>query len=283
MAEDLRLYSDFFQHPKTQMLRRRLGSEGVLALLQLWTAAANNYPDGDLAGKTDEFLEMAAGWTLEPTALTKSLRELAFLDGEEGDSRLHNWAERQPYTSKRPERQEHGKKAADARWKKAQNNQKRSERLAMAQKRGCHTDAEWEALLQACGSACVRCGREGTAAMERDHIVPLFHDESSDAIDNLQPLCKSCNSARGPETVDYRPSNWKQRMVRMLTDARSIAHFETGNTPSPPATPSPPTKSKAKEEKLVCTPPAPATAEDWDELHKTIAKVAALGRAKAMA
>jgi 5-methylcytosine-specific restriction endonuclease McrA len=41
--------------------------------------------------------------------------------------------------------------------------------------------------------------------LERDHIVPIYQG-GSDAITNIQPLCKRCNCAKGPETTD-----WAQR------------------------------------------------------------------------
>ena len=84
MAEDLRLYADFFEHPKTQLLKQRLGCEGILALQRLWCAAVNNWRDGNLSGKSDSLLEMAAGWTGETGALIRALREAGFLDGKEG-------------------------------------------------------------------------------------------------------------------------------------------------------------------------------------------------------
>ena len=40
MNSDFRVSVDFFAHHKTKKLRRRLGYEGVVALLQLWAYAA---------------------------------------------------------------------------------------------------------------------------------------------------------------------------------------------------------------------------------------------------
>ncbi|HLV86632.1 MAG TPA: HNH endonuclease [Candidatus Sulfotelmatobacter sp.] len=240
MAEDLRLYSDFFSHAKTQMLQRRLGCDGVLSLLRLWTAAADNYADGDLADKTDEFIEITAGWIGAPGALAKALREVGFLDGQELSSSLHNWAERQPYVCKRSQRVEQATEAANARWRKEGNNKKRAERLADAQAKGKHRDAEWQELIRVCGRCCARCGREGQ--LHKDHIIPLYQG-GSDAIDNLQPLCESCNKEKGPDSIDFRPPNWKELMLTACSE-----HADR-NAPTHP--PYPPTKSKAKE-KLEC-------------------------------
>lgn len=241
MAEDLRLYSDFFSHAKTQILQRRHGSDGVLALLRLWTAAANNYADGNLAGKSDEFIEITAGWNGESGSLTKALREIGFLDGDELNSSLHNWPERQPYVCGRSERVEQATKAANSRWEKERSNKKRAERLAVARAKGTHTEAEWQAMLQICGRCCARCGREGL--LQADHIVPIYQS-GSDAIDNLQPLCESCNKQKGSDPIDFRPPNWKTLML--------VACAEHADRNAPTHPPVPPTKSKAKEKNLEC-------------------------------
>lgn len=84
----------------------------------------------------------------------------------------------------------------------------RSERLAAARSRGTHTDAEWDSLLCFCGGVCVRCGSDQN--VQKDHIVPLFMPSASDAIENLQPLCGSCNSGKGHDCTDYRPDGWRE-------------------------------------------------------------------------
>lgn len=58
---------------------------------------------------------------------------------------------------------------------------------------GSHTKIEWEAVRDFYGHRCAGCGVGGT--LEKDHIVPLCAGGSDLAI-NLQPLCKSCNSAK---------------------------------------------------------------------------------------
>lgn len=67
---------------------------------------------------------------------------------------------------------------------------------------GSYTSAEWNALLDACGHKCLRCGRSGVK-LTVDHIVPVILGGTSN-IDNIQPLCKSCNSSKHKKIVNYR-------------------------------------------------------------------------------
>jgi hypothetical protein len=78
-----------------------------------------------------------------------------------------------------------------------------------ARSKGTHTDIEWAALFSACGSACLKCG--ATEKVERDHITPIYQG-GSDSIENIQPLCRSCNGAKGPDNTDLRPENWRGRL-----------------------------------------------------------------------
>lgn len=96
----------------------------------------------------------------------------------------------------------------------------RSERLIAAREKGRHTDAEWNALREFCGLKCVRCGADGH--QDRDHIKPIYQG-GSDGIDNIQPLCAKCNSSKGPEDVDHRPSGWRSFVERSLS-VRSANH-----------------------------------------------------------
>jgi uncharacterized protein YdaU (DUF1376 family) len=89
---------------------------------------------------------------------------------------------------------------------KEQNAQLRAQRLAEARVRGSHTEEEWQALLQVCGHRCLKCGGANPG---KDHIVSLYLG-GSDAIENLQPLCGSCNSRKGPDATDLRPDGWRQ-------------------------------------------------------------------------
>ena len=67
--------------------------------------------------------------------------------------------------------------------------------------------------MEFCGDRrCVRCGNETDGGPCKDHILPIYQG-GSDAIENLQPMCRSCNSAKTSEAVDYRPDGWRNALV----------------------------------------------------------------------
>lgn len=72
-----------------------------------------------------------------------------------------------------------------------------------AKLRGSHTEDEWRAMLDHCGHRCVSCGCKPDS-LTKDHIVPISLG-GSDAITNLQPLCRQCNSTNKFTHADMRP------------------------------------------------------------------------------
>lgn len=63
---------------------------------------------------------------------------------------------------------------------------------------GSHTPEEWQAILERFGPHCPACGR--TEKLTQDHVIPLTRG-GSDAADNLQPLCDSCNKRKGNRLI----------------------------------------------------------------------------------
>jgi len=71
------------------------------------------------------------------------------------------------------------------------------------------TQAEWENLKAEYDYRCVCCGRqEPNIELTVDHIVPLTQEVKS-TIENIQPLCRSCNSRKGTKVINYRTKERK--------------------------------------------------------------------------
>jgi len=67
---------------------------------------------------------------------------------------------------------------------------------------GSHTKQEWIELVARYGGKCVGCGYSGPK-LTKDHIVPISKGGTHN-IDNIQPLCRSCNSKKGVQSIDLR-------------------------------------------------------------------------------
>ena len=69
---------------------------------------------------------------------------------------------------------------------------------------GSYTAEEWSRLKEQTGNRCLCCGTPATETLLTvDHVVPLVQG-GRNSIDNLQPLCKSFNSRKHTQMVDYR-------------------------------------------------------------------------------
>lgn len=81
---------------------------------------------------------------------------------------------------------------------------------------GTFTDKEWKALCVVYDNRCVCCGRH--TRLVPDHVIPTSKG-GVNTIQNIQPLCRPCNSSKNDRTIDYRD------------------HPFTGSVPVPPKTP----------------------------------------------
>ncbi len=92
------------------------------------------------------------------------------------------------------------------------NAAKNRRRTKQTQAGGSYTAEEWKSLCAYYGNKCLRCGRDDVK-LAADHVIPVSKGGSSN-IDNIQPLCKSCNSVKRDKHIDYRsnagPFRWLQ-------------------------------------------------------------------------
>lgn len=78
------------------------------------------------------------------------------------------------------------------------SRQRRHDDMESARLLGTHTAREWWALIKATDYTCHYCGKR-TRYMTKDHRIPVSRG-GSDAIDNIVPACKPCNSSKSNMT-----------------------------------------------------------------------------------
>jgi 5-methylcytosine-specific restriction endonuclease McrA len=81
-------------------------------------------------------------------------------------------------------------------------NQKRQRRARKKGIGGQISVKEWNELKNKYGNICLCCKRKDIE-LTMDHIIPL--NPGMHTVDNIQPLCRSCNSKKKRKTIDYRP------------------------------------------------------------------------------
>jgi len=99
MNTDIRLSIEFWDHPKSVKLERRLGIKAVKCLQLLWCWVAKNTPSGDLSHLDNEDIEIAARWDGEQGAFATALCDLRWIDVDENGRRLHEWGIHNPWAA----------------------------------------------------------------------------------------------------------------------------------------------------------------------------------------
>lgn len=84
-------------------------------------------------------------------------------------------------------------------WEKHQ----RQRRNSWGIKEGYVAHHRFIALCNSFGNRCVACGQH-RKHLQLDHVVP-YAAGGTHELDNIQPLCGSCNKYKSIKTIDFRP------------------------------------------------------------------------------
>jgi len=83
-------------------------------------------------------------------------------------------------------------------------------RARIANAEGSYTLEEWQELKRFYDYRCLCCGQqEPDISLTVDHVQPITRG-GSNFIDNIQPLCHSCNASKGTRHIDYRTKNLRE-------------------------------------------------------------------------
>ena len=83
---------------------------------------------------------------------------------------------------------------------------------------GSYTTEQWEILTSFFNGVCPVCLKH-INKFSVDHIIPITKPGSSHWIDNIQPICRRCNSSKHDHTRDYRPEfvkEWAANEMRKI-------------------------------------------------------------------
>lgn len=123
--------------------------------------------------------------------------------------------------SRTTRRTEAGTAAAEKRWGAAADRKTRAQRLSEARGKGTHTESEWVTFTSVF-NRCVRCKTPADELVGnklcKDHIIPIYQG-GDDTIENLQPVCRECNSIKSQEVVDYREKcmpGWREMYAKRM-------------------------------------------------------------------
>jgi hypothetical protein len=85
------------------------------------------------------------------------------------------------------------------------NNRRR--RIRLNETEGSHSLEEWENLKIFYNFMCLCCKKnEPAITLTEDHIIPISIG-GSDYINNIQPLCRNCNSKKNNKIISFLPLN----------------------------------------------------------------------------
>ena len=118
MNKDVRVATNYPNHPKIRKLEKELGAEGIKSHIFLLCSAAQYFPSGELKDLDSEDIEILAQWKGEPDHFVTALLKLKLLDNQGDHFSIHNWLRWNLFAASAPKRSEIARANAKKRWEK---------------------------------------------------------------------------------------------------------------------------------------------------------------------
>lgn len=96
--------------------------------------------------------------------------------------------------------------------------QTQNRRAYMQSKGGQVSAQQWRSILKLFDGKCAKCGASDNIHM--DHVVPLAKG-GSHSVDNVQPLCATCNLRKHTKIEDYRGKFYRPLALSLDNDTTS--------------------------------------------------------------
>lgn len=118
MNTDVRIKTNYPDHPKIRKLKKLLGPSGPLCHIFLLCFIARVTPSGVLKDMDAEDIASVARWTGEPAQFVDTLVELKLLDKQDDTYAIHNWQKHNFFAMTAPIRSEVARRNINKRWAK---------------------------------------------------------------------------------------------------------------------------------------------------------------------
>lgn len=116
MNKDVRLGTNYPDHPKTRKLKQLLGAEGVMSHTFLLCFVARVTPSGVLKDMDVEDIAQVAQWRGDPNEFVGTLLELRLLDKNSDTYAIHNWPKHNFYCASAAARSRSARRSAIIGW-----------------------------------------------------------------------------------------------------------------------------------------------------------------------
>jgi hypothetical protein len=116
MNTDVRIATNYPDHPKTLKLKKMLGAEGVMSHIFLLCFVARVTPSGVLTDMDAKDIAEAAKWRGDPHEFVDTLHELRLLDQNSETYSVHDWQEHNYYCVSSKARSRSARRSAVIGW-----------------------------------------------------------------------------------------------------------------------------------------------------------------------